>query len=438
MGEPQDVRAAIDRLVEEFLRLVVAVARQAAFDALAATLPPETAARLRARLRLAASPAPETRIVPAATRTESEEAARRRAAGLRERLRRIITDRPGLHIERARDHHPRDRAPSAQARGRGARPHRGPEALDDIPAGRCGADHGAGSFGRRGTAFPGSSGHGFVRKATPSPRRTDFTQRARAVVDAVERKEFSCLPSLCLHLFQGSPGSRCPTPSGWRGVRGSMVDPTDPALPGLPPADVHREIRKQNTDVLRKKAKRYAEARMPMVRRAGLPAPKNYANELVDDAITDTWLGDAPWDPASCDLLVHLRGVIKTRTWLEIRRAFRFERLSIDVPEDHPTWSTDIEPALAQASFGICRAILLCGLTATICAELRRIDLADQGAHDMLECWENGFVEREQVMILTGMDENFYKATRKRILGRVKHLPAELLDVALDLLRRAS
>lgn len=217
-----------------------------------------------------------------------------------------------------------------------------------------------------------------------------------------------------------------------------MADPKDPPLPGLPSADVHRALREQYTDDLRKEAKRYAESRMPMVRRAGIPAPKNYPDELVDDAITDTWLGEAPWDPQSCPLLVHIRGVIKTRTWLEIRRALRFERLSIDVPEDHPTWAKYIEPALAHASFGDCRAILLCSMTATVCAELRRIDLADVDAHATLECWENGFVERNEVMMLTGLDENSYKAARKRILARAKRLPAELYDVLLDILRRAS
>lgn len=101
MGQPEDVRAAIDRIVEEFIRQVVAIARREAFEAFAATLPPETAAGLRTRLRLTgsgAASAPETRTVPDAVRAERD-AARRRAAGFRERLRQIIVDRPGLRVE---------------------------------------------------------------------------------------------------------------------------------------------------------------------------------------------------------------------------------------------------------------------------------------------------------------------------------------------------
>ena len=36
--------------------------------------------------------------------------------------------------------------------------------------------------------------------------------------------------------------------------------------------------------------------------------------ELLQDALTDTWLGDVTWDPAKAPLDLHLKRVIRSRT----------------------------------------------------------------------------------------------------------------------------
>lgn len=98
MGTTDEVRAALDRLAADFMRRVVAVAREAAFERIAATLPAESAAQLRARVGLAA-PAPETRTVPASPRPKGTKRPPAELATLRDRLRRTIAERPGLRVE---------------------------------------------------------------------------------------------------------------------------------------------------------------------------------------------------------------------------------------------------------------------------------------------------------------------------------------------------
>lgn len=215
-----------------------------------------------------------------------------------------------------------------------------------------------------------------------------------------------------------------------------MAAPRDRPIPALPSPAVHRAIDEQNTPGLRKEAKRYAEQRIPMLRLAGYPVSRRCADELVHDAITATWLGESdPWDPAECNLLVHVRGLIKSRAWQEVRRRLRSPHVPLS-----PAVEEDIERVLTHthASVGHISPILLGSLIATVCAELHRIDRGDEDARVILECWENGFAERREVMLLTSLDEDAYRRARDRILSRKQYLPAKLCALAEDLFDRSA
>jgi hypothetical protein len=207
---------------------------------------------------------------------------------------------------------------------------------------------------------------------------------------------------------------------------------------GLPPPETLEAFAQQSTDEVRTKARRYAESRLPLLRRTGRSFPKNYASELVADALSATWLGEAPWSPASCSLLMHIRGLILARTWNEIRRGKRFRHLSLDAPSGSPALLEEVEHSLAHASVGDCGPILLCALTLRVCSELRRIADGDADAQAILACWEAGLLERDEVMGRTGMMANAYKAARQRLLRLSKQVHADLYEAAHDLLRSAS
>lgn len=209
------------------------------------------------------------------------------------------------------------------------------------------------------------------------------------------------------------------------------------AHPSRPAPEVLRALAEQNTPELRKDAKRYAEQRVPLLRAAFVPVSPRTPDDLVNDAITDTFLGDGdPWDPSACDLLTHVRGMIKKSTWQEIRHRMLVRR----EPFDSADGKVDevLARERAHASMGDISPIMLAALVETICAELRKIDPSDGPAKAITECWELGYVERREVMLLTEMDDDTYKRARDRILSRKKFLPPKLLAIVEDLLDRSA
>ena len=207
-------------------------------------------------------------------------------------------------------------------------------------------------------------------------------------------------------------------------------------LSRLPPADVRRAIDRQHTAELRKEAKRYAEWWIPMMQSVGVPIPRRFADELVHDAVTSTMLGEGdPWDPSACTLLMHVRGLIKKRSCREIRHRTRVKRVEIG-----PDSETDVERALrdVHASTGDVSPILLCSLVRSVCTELRALAPDDRDAASMLECWENGFVDKREVMMLTGFDDDQYKRARDRILSRRHSLPPHLVRTARRVFDRSA
>lgn len=198
-----------------------------------------------------------------------------------------------------------------------------------------------------------------------------------------------------------------------------------------------RALAAQNTPDVKKEARRYAEQRIPLLRAAFVPVSRRTPAELVDDAITDTWLGEGDlWDPAECDLLTHLRGAIRKRTWQEIRHRMRVRSQPFDLADG------SVEDVLARerphASRGDISPIMFASVIATVAIELRKIDPADHAATEITTCWELGYFERRQVMVLTGMDTSTYNLARDRLLSRRKYLPPKLIAIVEDLLDRSA
>jgi hypothetical protein len=218
-------------------------------------------------------------------------------------------------------------------------------------------------------------------------------------------------------------------------------DTKEPDVWSAPPAETLQALDEQYTAKVAKDAHRYAEYRANLVRRAGRAVPNNYARELVQDAHADTWLGRVTWHPERCALIVHLRGVIYDRTWAEIRRATRYPHFSIDAPANDRAWSIDraeVEQALAEPSRHHCSPVVVYAWHVRTCAELRRLASGDREALDLLWCWEQSILDRDEVMAITGLDEAAYQRVRKRLLYVARNLPPELREAAQDQLRSAS
>jgi hypothetical protein len=216
-----------------------------------------------------------------------------------------------------------------------------------------------------------------------------------------------------------------------------MVDLHDvqEETPSPPPATTRTALEQQNTDQLRKAARRYAESRIQFVRAARCPIPKHYAQELVDDAIADTWLGVVHWDPDRCSLLVHVRSEIRRRTFNDARHGRRFPRVTFDIAANDPHDASLIELQLAPVGGS---PIVFAALVSKIATALKVLACGDPNAVAILCCWQESLLEREDVLARTQMTLAEYKAARKRLLSLSKKLPPEARDSAREFLRSAS
>ncbi len=202
----------------------------------------------------------------------------------------------------------------------------------------------------------------------------------------------------------------------------------------LPLPATRLALEAQTTPELIRQARQYAQTRAPLVRRAGRPVSKTYACELVDDAHTDTWTGDLPWDPSQCSLLEHLCQAIKRRTWLEIRHGRRVSLVSLHGSATDGTMSRQLEHALAQVTQG--RA------GRSPCARLAPRSATKCGAWfstiprppPLLRCWETGCVAREEALERSGLSKRAYEGARKRLLYLSRYLTPALRESAQDCL----
>jgi hypothetical protein len=211
-------------------------------------------------------------------------------------------------------------------------------------------------------------------------------------------------------------------------ARVAMID--SPSAKPLP-------FQEQLTPELLHELRRYAQGRANLVRRAGTPVSAAYARELVDDARADVWIGDLPRAPR-CKLLDHLKAAIKKRTWLEIRHARRVSFVSLQEPANDEALPPEIEQALAPVPRTDCDPIKLYALAATVCQQLRSLVSRDLDAAAIVKCWADGFVEKDEVMRLTGLAEAAYRSARERLRNACRGLPSELREAAQDLLRSAA
>lgn len=218
-----------------------------------------------------------------------------------------------------------------------------------------------------------------------------------------------------------------------------MVSPdieADAPIVGVPPLATLRALEEQNTHELRVKARRFAESRVRQVREVGQPVPSDYAIELVDDAITNTWLGISRWDPKRCPLLVHLRCVIRDRTAKEIRRGWRFAHIPIHIAANDSTDYAEVEHALGVDGNSL--PVEFAGFVFRVACELKVFAHGDANADALLDCWQVGIIERDDVMAHTGLTLVKYKVVRRRLLSLAKRLPGDLRESACELLRSAS
>jgi hypothetical protein len=178
----------------------------------------------------------------------------------------------------------------------------------------------------------------------------------------------------------------------------------------------------QNTDDLRKRAKRFARSRARFVARAGGRGDELYVAELVQDVLTDTLFGVLTWDPAVVPLQAHVFGAIRSRTKNDRIRALRFRHQSIDAfgAGDSSTAMAaamcEVETSLAATRAAPSPESLT--WSGEVLDHVRGLAAEDAAILRILDAVEAGASEACEIMSVASMSEKTYKKARLR-LGRV-------------------
>jgi hypothetical protein len=203
-----------------------------------------------------------------------------------------------------------------------------------------------------------------------------------------------------------------------------------------PPARSRQEaFLEQATDELRRAARHYARGRAAMVRRAGGRIDHLYADELVADALADTWIGtQVSWDPTRRTLLEHIRYLIRSRAWKDRESARQRPHVSIDwdsvaaIEANEPNWHAASQLACPP---------LMGRVTTALITELQGLASDDEEVLAILGAWRAGLSDREDVLDYTGLSAEAYRNARARVTYLLRKVPQGIRDAATTLLGTA-
>lgn len=190
------------------------------------------------------------------------------------------------------------------------------------------------------------------------------------------------------------------------------------------------EFIQQATDGLWRTAHRYARRRAALVRRAGGRVDQLYADELVQDALADTWIGtEVTWDPTKCSLLEHIRDLVRWRATKDLAAARRRPHVSID-------WNSETITEIDRSNSSSPVGPLQFGrVIAIVLTELQRLASEDKAAQAILAAWKAGLSDRDDVMVYAGLSAGAYQKARARVTYLVQELPQSLREAATAILR---
>lgn len=143
-----------------------------------------------------------------------------------------------------------------------------------------------------------------------------------------------------------------------------------------------------------------AARRAAMLRAAGVAVAADLAQRLVRDAITDTLTNLAPWKPEEQPLGLHLRGIIRRRTWAQL-----------------PAPSL-AEPAGRAESAPPARTVLQ-----QVAAGLSYDSPDDAAVRLVLEAYCNGAQTGAEVTAAAGISLEEYADARRRLDRMLAQLP---------------
>jgi len=201
-----------------------------------------------------------------------------------------------------------------------------------------------------------------------------------------------------------------------------------PRAPFVPPESWIEAFDEQCTSTTLKRLRRYAAM---LARIAGRDVGNDYAEELVQNALTDTMCGTLRWDPEAEGLEPYLITVIRLRARRDRRRVHHYHHVYIDAydPGDPAMELADVEAALAVEPAALTKSAEHEdeAITRTM-TDLRERACGDPQARRFLNATYQGATTKAQIMRLAELTNTEYHNTRRRLARLVEQLTADRTD----------
>ena len=184
------------------------------------------------------------------------------------------------------------------------------------------------------------------------------------------------------------------------------------------------------TDEVMERSYRYAHKRVQLLARCGIPIERELAKHLLADAVSDTALGDARWDPDRCELYVHLCSVIRYRTKDLLRRAMKYPHERLVGKDDY---GVEAEGLAGEPERTVEKVVVADLATQVSAALYASADMnADPIVRRILDAYAAGVTGRREVAEHAGVSLKHYDAARNRLDRMVKKLPEQLAADAAE------
>jgi len=223
--------------------------------------------------------------------------------------------------------------------------------------------------------------------------------------------------------------------------QGGLLVMSDVVPKPLPPALLAR-LERELTDALLDRVRRFAETRVELKRRLGIPCYERKEQEaeiMVQDAITATVLGQRAWNP-EIGLYDHLCGVVRSESSTEAARATRRPHTSVQALAMDESHGGDAEISGQITRSGPAPIARPAGVLSASDAARRSIDALRVLARGeptvtmLLDAYQSGCVTRKDVMAVTGMSADTYRNARRKLDRMNKALPDNLSEGVQDAL----
>lgn len=148
--------------------------------------------------------------------------------------------------------------------------------------------------------------------------------------------------------------------------------------------------------------------------------------ELVQDALVDTFAGVVTWEPARCSLALHLKSVIRSRVSHELDHAESYPHDDIDDASEHDVSDAMSARALPSAGNDLDR------YADEFETRLRELAKDDDAVHRLIDSYRDGITERRAICRVTRLTASAYHNAHRRLKRLVENLPENLRTAAIE------